>query len=160
MRRIGLFCVAAFVLSAAAAWAEESSHDKAARELLRVMRVEEMARGGAEAMVDVMVQTNPQLLPFRDVIGEWSRKVMTWEAMAPGMIDAYKSAFTESEMRKIAEFYGAPAGQKLLEKMPELMQKQAQIGTRIAQAHQDELRSMIEKKAKELEAESKEKKEQ
>jgi hypothetical protein len=155
MQAKGMWIVLLLMVAAGAAWADE--HEEAARELLKAMRVQEIAKTGAGAMVDVMVQSNPQLQPFRDVITECSDKVMTWDAMAPGMIDAYKSAFTTDEMRKIAAFYKTPEGRKLLDKMPELMQKQAQIGTALAQAHQGELREKIEARAKELDAKEKKK---
>lgn len=149
--------VAATALAAfaAAVQAGEGSHERAARELLRVMRIQEVAMSGADTMVEVMVQSSPGLAPFRDVIAEWASKVMTWDAMAPGIVEAYKSAFTEAEMRKIASFYRTPEGQKLLDEMPELMQKQAQIGTSIAQAHQGELQASLAKRAKELEEKKK-----
>ena len=147
--------VVALILLIAPGVASADDHEEAAREMLKAMRVQEMAKSGAGAMVDVMVQSNPGLAPFRDVITEWSDKVMTWDAMAPGMIEAYKSSFTTAEMRKITAFYKTPEGKKLLDKMPELMQKQAQIGTTIAQAHQGELKAKIEARAKELQEKSK-----
>jgi hypothetical protein len=151
MNRMGLTVLLVALLSwtiPGAGRAADDAHDQAARELLRAMRAEELTRGGRDAMVDVMVQTNPALAGYRDVISEWANKVLTWKAMEPGIIDAYKSVFTAAEMRKVAEFYRTPEGQKLLEKMPELMQKQAKVGTALAQAHQDELRAMIEARAK------------
>lgn len=154
MKYVGMLTVVLTLLVVSAV-ARADEHEEAAQELLKVMRVQEVAKSGAGAMVDVMVQSNPGLAPFRDVITEWSDKVMTWDAMAPGMIEAYKSTFTTEEMRKIAAFYKTPEGRKLLDKMPELMQKQAQIGTAIAQAHQGELKAKIEARAKELEAKEK-----
>lgn len=149
-----LLFAAALVVGSGSAFAADE-HDQAARDMLKAMRVQEIAKGGAAAMVDVMVQSNPALQPFRDVITEWSDSVMTWDAMAPGMIEAYKGAFTTAEMRKITAFYQTPEGRKLLDKMPELMQKQAQIGTSIAQAHQGELKAKIEARAKELQEKEK-----
>jgi hypothetical protein len=149
-------CVVAVLLGCVgAARAADDPHEQAARDLLKVMRVEEMTKTGSKTMVEVMVQSNPGLARFRDVISEWSSKVMTWDAMAPELIEAYENAFTTEEMRKIMAFYKTPEGQKLLDKMPGLMQKQAQIGTALAQAHQDELRAKLEARAKELEAEEK-----
>jgi hypothetical protein len=146
---------AILIACAGGARAADDAEDEAARELLQAMQVEKVVKDGAAAMVDVMIQTNPRMAPFRDVIADWSNKVMTWKAMSPGIIDAYKDSFTADEMRKITAFYRTPEGRKLLEKMPELMRRQAQIGTSLAQAHQEELRDKIEARAKELEAEEK-----
>jgi hypothetical protein len=54
-------------------------------------------------------------------------------------------------MRTIAAFHKTPEGQKMLDKMPQLMKKQAEIGSELARARQGELQSMLAARAKELE---------
>jgi len=50
------------------------------------------------------------------------REEMSWEKLKDPMADAYASVYTESEVKDIIKFYKSPAGQKMLVKMPELMQ--------------------------------------
>lgn len=50
------------------------------------------------------------------------REEMSWEKLKDPMADAYASVYTESEVKDIIKFYKSPAGQKMLAKMPELMQ--------------------------------------
>ena len=52
--------------------------------------------------------------------------------------------FTEPELQKLTEFYKTPLGKKASEKMPQLALLAGQLGLKKAQAHQAELRQMLE----------------
>lgn len=47
---------------------------------------------------------------------------------------AYARNFSAAELRQIATFYGSPAGQKMLDKMPALVQESAAIGQKFGQS--------------------------
>jgi hypothetical protein len=81
---------------------------------------------------------------------EWLKKYMTWEAMEPELVKMYTENFTEAELKQMAQFYGSPAGQKSLEKLPEMMQRTAMAGARISQPHQEELRAAMTARSEEL----------
>jgi len=134
-----------------------SSHDRAVIDLIKLTKVEQQMAASTEAVADAMTKGNPMLAPFRDVIVEWANKYLTWNAMLPEVAKLYKETFTESEIRELIAFYQTPVGQKVLARMPELTQKGFSIGSTIGQAHSDELRQMIEAKAKQLDELSKRK---
>ena len=48
--------------------------------------------------------------------------VLTWERMGPMYRDIYAQTFTADDVEAIIGFYESPAGQKTLDKMPQLMQ--------------------------------------
>ena len=48
--------------------------------------------------------------------------VLTWERMGPLYRDIYAQTFTADDVEAIIGFYESPAGQKTLDKMPQLMQ--------------------------------------
>lgn len=50
------------------------------------------------------------------------RRAMTWDKMEPMYRDIYRQTFTAEDIDALIGFYGSPAGQKLLDKMPQLMQ--------------------------------------
>ena len=50
------------------------------------------------------------------------RKALSWENLAPVYRDIYRQTFTGEDIDAIVAFYESPAGQRMLEKMPELMQ--------------------------------------
>lgn len=155
-RWIGLAVLTA-VLFPAASWCAEAapSHRQAARELLQLAGTPRVMNSAAEAMVDAQVKANPAIEPYRDVLLTWIRKYITYESMEPKLIDLYSESFSEAELREMIAFYKTPVGQKAMEKMPELMQKGALMGTEAAQQHTDELRQMIEARDQELKKQGK-----
>jgi hypothetical protein len=127
------------------------SHELAAADLLVMTGAKENAIVGASAMADVMVQGNPMLTPYRDVLVEWAEQVMTWENMKPRFVQLYVEAYTEEELRSLLEFYDSPLGRKVLRVTPDLVRQGAMIGGQLAAEHQTELQEMIQKRAAELE---------
>jgi hypothetical protein len=71
------------------------------------------------------------------------------------MVNLYAEAFSDSEMDELLAFYRSPLGQKALARMPELMRRGAEVGSRIAKQHTPELEEMIAKRKKELEDKAK-----
>jgi len=127
-----------------------STHDQAVMDLIKLTKVEQQMATNTEAVADAMTKGNPMLVPFRDVIIEWSNKYLTWNAMFPEVTKLYKETFTESEIRQLIAFYQTPLGQKVLAKMPELTQKAFSIGSTIGQAHSDELRHKLKRRPSNL----------
>jgi len=122
----------------------------AAQELFKALKLQSGLSDTANAMIDSEIGRNPGLTPYREVMVGWLKKYMTWEAMQPELTKMYTETFTEAELKQMAQFYASPAGQKSLEKLPEMMQRTAMTGARISQPHQDELRAAMEAKSEEL----------
>ena len=154
MRQVTGFVVVLLAASTFAFAQEEPSfsHQEAAKELLTLMELEAQMAAGVSAMTEVMIQQDPTLGPYRDVIMEWGEMFLTWEVAAPFFIDLYVEAFSESELREIAAFYSTSTGRKTLRVLPELLQQQALFGAEQGAAHQDELVAMLRARAAELEA--------
>ncbi len=115
----------------------------AAQDLFKAMKLQASLNDTTAAMIDSEISRNPGLTPYRDVMLEWLRKYMTWDAMLPELTKMYTESFSEAELKQMAAFYGSPAGQKALEKMPEMMQRTAMAGAKISQPHTDELRASM-----------------
>ena len=146
MRRLLCSCLitVALGLSPVVALGDEQSHRKAAENLLMVMEVDKSLPQIAAQVVENQLQQNPQLAPQREVLQRFLTKYVNWESVKEETITAYTREFTEPELKKLTEFYKTPLGKKASEKMPELELIAGQIGLRQAQAHQAELRQMLE----------------
>jgi hypothetical protein len=140
-------------LSPLAAWSEEavSPHRKAALELIAITEMDTSMTAQAETMVDLQVQQNPLIQPYRDVLVKWIKKTMAWDAMVPQMTQLFMDNFTESELRDIVAFYKTPTGKKALTQLPVLFEQGAKIGQELVEKNQAELEAMIEVRRKELE---------
>jgi hypothetical protein len=130
--------------------ASAAASSAAALELFKAMKLQDSLQDTTAAMIDSEVSRNPGLTPYREVMLQWLRKYMTWDAMLPELTKMYTETFTDAELKEMTAFYGSPAGQKSLTKIPELMQRTAMIGARLGQAHSDELKASMTAHSEEL----------
>ena len=146
MRRLLCSCLitVALGLSPVVALGDAQSHRKAAENLLIVMEVDKSLPQIANQVVENQLQQNPQLAPQRDILQKFLTQYVNWESVKEDTITAYTQEFTEPELKKLTEFYKTPIGKKANEKMPQLTFIAGQLGLKKAQAHQAELRQMLE----------------
>jgi uncharacterized protein len=131
-------------LAPVAALGDAQSHRKAAENLLLVMEVDKSLPKVVAQVVENQVQQNPQLAPQREVLQRFLTTYVNWESVKEDTITAYTQEFTEPELKKLTEFYKTPVGKKASEKLPQLAFLAGQLGLKKAQAHQAELRQMLE----------------
>jgi uncharacterized protein len=131
-------------LSPVVALGDAQSHRKAAENLLLVMEVDKSLPKVVEQVVETQLQQNPQLASQREVLQRFLTQYVNWESVKEDTITAYTHEFTEPELKKLTEFYKTPVGKKASEKMPQLAFLAGQLGLKKAQAHQAELRQMLE----------------
>jgi uncharacterized protein len=131
-------------LSPVVALGDAQSHRRAAENLLIVMEVDKSLPKIAEQVVENQLQQNPQLAPQREILQRFLTKYVNWASVKEDTITAYTHEFTEPELKKLTEFYKTPVGKKASEKMPQLAFIAGQLGLKKAQAHQAELRQMLE----------------
>src|SRR5215510_8267829 len=146
MRMLLGYCLVtvALGLSPLVALGDAQSHRKAAENLLLVMEVDKSLPKVVEQVVESQMQQNPQLAAQREVLKRFLTTYVNWESVKEDTITAYTQEFTEPELKKLTEFYKTPLGKKASGKMPQLAFIAGQLGLRQAQAHQAELRQMLE----------------
>lgn len=147
---ITVVLAATFFVTSGHASAAGSSHYKAAEDLLAMMDMENLMQKSISQMLQVQLQRQPQMEPYKDVMLEFFSKYLSWSSLKDEYIDIYVSEFDESELRDMIAFYKTSTGQKALNKMPLLMNRGAQIGSRKVQENAHILRQMITAKAQEL----------
>jgi hypothetical protein len=62
-----------------------------------------------------------RLADFRSRAVGIIKEEMSWERLEPMFIDVYKATLTQAEIDGISQFYRSPAGQALINKMPQVM---------------------------------------
>ncbi|WP_066014190.1 DUF2059 domain-containing protein [Endozoicomonas atrinae] len=130
--------------------ADNSEAKKEAARLLNVMGAETAIEQSMNQMMDMQIQQNPTLLPFRHVIADFFEQHMSYESLKPEMVKLYAEEFTASELRELNAFYQTPVGQKTIEKMPVLFARGGQIGVQRVQANIHKLEAMIVAEAERL----------
>jgi hypothetical protein len=134
----------ALVLYSDVVMGDAHSHRTAAENLLIVMEIDKSLQPLAEHVLENQLQHNPQLAPQREILQKFLTKYLSWASVRQETITAYTQAFTEPELKQLTTFYTTPVGKKASEKMPQLAFIAEQLGLRQAQAHQAELRQMLE----------------
>lgn len=130
----------------------DSEADKQAEQLFNVIGLEATFDQAMKQMVNVQLQQNPGLEPYKDILLQFFEKYTGYDSVKAELIKAYTEAFTVSELKELTTFYGSDLGQKALRKMPELMGQAAQNGVARVQANMGELQGLIKKESERLEA--------
>lgn len=140
-------------------FASEESHQKAAKELIEILNMDEMMDAMYENMntniAQSLVKQDPCLEPVKkplaNLFTKYNQKVISKENFKKKMQEIYAEEFTESEILEITAFYKRPVGQKTLKKMPLLMTKSAEFAQRaLASSDSSEARTKLRNDIKQL----------
>lgn len=119
------------------AHADEASRRAKVEQLLVSMhmdRLTDQMMSVAKAMSQQAIQQTPgyhQMTPeqkritveYQDKIFKLITDEMGWKAMEPDVADLYAKNFTDDEINAMVAFYQSPAGQAMVEKLPQITQE-------------------------------------
>ena len=124
------------------------THYQAAEKMLTLMDMEAVLRKSIDEMLKAQIAQNPGIAPFETVMRQFLMKHMSWESLKADTIQIYMTEFTEKELEELNRFYQTDVGKKMVEKMPTLMGRGAELGAKRVQEHMPELQSAIAEEAK------------
>ncbi|MGO1718914.1 MAG: DUF2059 domain-containing protein [Luteimonas sp.] len=130
-----IFALAVLLLAAPFAYAQQSSDAQVDR-LLEVMRAKQtleailpQVQASQQQMVAQLTagqqldaQEQEQIQRIMATTNARVAEALSWEKMEPVYRDIYTATFNTEDIDAMIEFYASPAGQNLLDKMPQLMQ--------------------------------------
>lgn len=128
----------------------DADSEREAEILLTTMGIEEAMTQTMSQMVDLQLQQNPTLAPFKSVMMEFFAKHMSWASLKPELLKIYSEAFSAKELREINEFYATDTGRKTIQLMPSLSAQGGQIGAARVQVNIGELQAMIKAESERL----------
>lgn len=118
--------------------------------MLETSGTEKMMALAVEQMLQVQLQQNPALTPYKDIMMKFIDKHMSYRSLKPELVKLYAETFSTEELKDLTEFYQTPTGKKAIEKMPEIMAKGSQLGAMRIQSNITELQEMIKQEAERL----------
>jgi hypothetical protein len=118
--------------------------EKEAEKLLDMVGTQAVMEQSMSQMLDIQLQQNPALAPYKGVMMEFLNENMSYESLKPELIKMYSEEFTSSELREINAFYLTDVGKKSIEKMPTLMMQGGQLGATRVQENIGDLQAMIQ----------------
>jgi hypothetical protein len=90
-------------------------------------------------MIKMQVQQNPLLRMHEQKVMQFFLKHSSFQKLKPQLASLYAKELTIAEMRTFTAFCKTKEGQKILLKMPRLMQLSTNLGQRSIQKHYPEL---------------------
>lgn len=140
--------------------ASEESHRAAINEMLHLSNVDKMIEpmfgqfkgllknkfsqiGGSDKQMPILEKYDDKLLNVM-------KEDMAWSKMRDDYIDIYAKVYTEEEILDINKFYRSPAGKKMIEKMPQLLQETMTVTQKSMQKLIPKLQQISEEMAQEI----------
>lgn len=164
MKRILLATICAIVITSTAALADEASRKEAVLKLLEVTNTRatiDQLRNSVEAMMKKQFEGQLADLPSeqREALESvqkkemrWISETISWSQMKDMYVDIYTRVFTKDEIAGLLQFYQSSIGQKLLTKMPELIQTTMQISQEYVKKRLPESEERLKRAMTDLEA--------
>ena len=133
-------CVLLVAVSSAA---DENSKRIEVEKLFKLTHMEQRVNEGVDSVLALQLRQNPELVPQQDKVRAFLEKYGGWNSMKDEITRMYMESFSEDELREMNAFYITPTGQKVLTKVPELVQQRNQLAMKRLAEHVDELRAAI-----------------
>ncbi|MEW5895155.1 MAG: DUF2059 domain-containing protein [Candidatus Omnitrophota bacterium] len=127
--------------------AQADTHQQAAEDFLIAMKTPEQLQEGIDSMVDLMLQAQPMMMPYRQTIKDFYNKYLSWESLKGDYTAITVDLFTEDQLKEITNFFKTEVGQQFIEQQPEMFERTSELGFRIMQEHQEELLQILQTEA-------------
>jgi uncharacterized protein len=119
------------------------SHREAVARLFELTQIQRLIEESVDDVLALQITQNPALAEHREAMRAFLQKYIGWQAMKDDLAVMYLQAFTEAELDEMNAFYGSPTGQKVLQRLPELVRQRNQLAMQRLQEHIGELQQEI-----------------
>lgn len=141
-------------------FADQASKQQKIDELINVMNMDAMVDsmyGQVEGMMKNMsaqmgVKPSEQAIfdKYYANMTNVLKTEMSWAKMQPMMVNVYDKHFDEQEISDMLGFYKTQTGQKILKKMPEVMQESMQMSQSLVQDAMPKIQAIAQELSEEL----------
>jgi hypothetical protein len=100
--------------------------------------------------LNVTPDQSPLIDKFWNKMFDLMKEEMSWEKTKEDFIQLYISVYTEEELQELIKFYESPVGQKMIAKMPLLMQQTMAISQKYTANMMPKIQKMVKELVDEL----------
>jgi len=129
--------------STTASYAASDSHRQDVEKLFELTHMQKLIDDSVDGVLNLQIAQDPALAGHREVLRTFLQKYIGWQALKTDLTSMYLQAFTETELDQMNAFYSSPTGQKVLQRLPELVQQRNQLAMQRLQEHVGELQQEI-----------------
>ena len=123
--------------------AEPDSHRQAVARLFELTHMQRLIEESVDGVLALQVAQNPALAAHKEALRVFLEKYIGWQGLKDDLVAMYLQAFTETELDEMNAFYSSPTGQKVLQRLPELVQQRNRLAMQRLQEHIGELQQEI-----------------
>ena len=139
----GVILLVIIAISPICSSAETDSHRQAVEKLFELTHMQQKIEISVGNVLALQLQQSPALREHEDLLTQFLEKNIGWTGMKDNLITMYMAAFTEQELNEINTFYATPAGQKMIQRLPELIQQRDRLAMQRMQENMGELQQAI-----------------
>ena len=124
--------------------ADNKSHLEQVEKLFKLTQMEKKIDESVDSVLQLQLRQNPQLEEHSKEMRNFFTKYIGWDALKVDLAAMYMETFTEEELKAVNDFYITPAGQKVINSLPQLVQKRNQLAMQRLQQNIGELQKIVE----------------
>ena len=123
--------------------ADNSAHIQQVETLFKLTQMEKKINESIDSIMQLQLSQNPALSAHKAQMRAFFEKHIGWNALKNDITAMYLKTFSEDELKAINGFYITPAGQKVINALPGLVQQRNQLAMMRLQQNIGELQQII-----------------
>ena len=123
--------------------ADEASHQEAVKQLFELTAMQQKIEESVDSVLALQLAQNPALRDHETVVREFLERHIGWNSLEDALTGMYMQEFSEQELNDMNTFYASPAGRKVIERLPVLVQQRNQLASKRLQENIGELQYEI-----------------
>lgn len=123
--------------------ADNKSHMEQVDKLFKLTQMEKKIDESVDSVLQLQLRQNPQLAQYSKEMRGFFTKYIGWDALKVDLAAMYMETFTEDDLKAINDFYITPAGQKVINSLPQLVQQRNQLAMQRLQQNIGELQKIV-----------------
>ncbi len=134
------------------AQADDASHRAAVKKLFELTGMQQQIEESVDNVLALQLAQSPQLAEKKNVVREFLERHIGWHSLEDALTDMYLYEFSEQELNEMNAFYGSATGQKVIKRLPVLVQTRNQLASQRLQENIGELQYQLNSGQKQPEA--------
>lgn len=125
------------------AQADDASHRAAVKKLFELTGMQQQIEESVDNVLALQLAQSPQLAEKRNVVREFLERHIGWHSLEDALTDMYLYEFSEQELNDMNAFYSSATGQKVIKRLPVLVQARNQLASQRLQENIGELQYQL-----------------
>ena len=124
--------------------ADDASHRAAVSKLFELTGMQQQIEESVDNVLALQLAQSPQLAEQKNVVREFLERHIGWQSLVDALTDMYLKEFSEQELNEMNAFYSSATGQKVIKRLPVLVQTRNQLASKRLQENIGELQYQLD----------------